>query len=695
MKDPIRLVGPDKTTTVFRLDKQHVWLDQLCGVPCAPATADAAGAEGGLTELATSLGRFMDDDLTVTGATADDGKARMVWQIAGGELVWESTWTVCSRTGVVSRSDVLHNASGRPVTLFRCQARFVFPPATWEVYAQQSHWCGENQGAWQQLHTGAFRFGCAGGRTTQDGTPYVALREVGAETGLAFHLLPRGNWAIEVRRRSVVNSAACTVLALGIASQDLHLALSPGESFAMPEILIQALPQGQPHLAAPALHAFFQDRFAASARPELSVVYNTWFDQFEVLELPRLRQQLQAAKRLGCEIFVVDAGWYGPEADNWWSQAGDWRERRTAAFGGHMKTFADEVRAAGLGFGLWMEPERFGASVPIRKEHPEWFFPRHAAFARIDLTRPEACEYLKREISRLVEIYELAWMKIDFNFELGHDESGAELSGYYAAWHGLLDEIRARHPGTVFEGCASGGMRFDLNTLAHFDAHFLTDTVHPIDVLRIWQGALLRLPPGAIIKWAVLRSAGRTIPIYTKSLADSPVAIVAPGGALWEPAETVDLDFAVTVALPGIFGLSGDLASLPDAAIERLAGHVAFYKCWRRMIRASAAHLLTPPGKKEDRQGWAAIQLAYPETGDHLVFVYRLDDGSCTKTLHLRDLDANATYRVVLHPEVGGPAQEHSGVSLMDEGLRVELPQRNRAAVYVVTRRIDSEATAS
>ena len=171
-------------------------------------------------------------------------------------------------------------------------------------------------------------------------------------------------------------------------------------------------------------------------------------------------------------------------------------------------------------------------------------------------------------------------------------------------------------------------MRFDLNTLTHFDAHFLTDTVHPVDVLRIWQGALLRLPPGGIIKWAVLRSVGRTMPTYTKSLADSPVTVAAPGGALWEPSETVDLDFAAAVALPGMFGLGGDLAGLPEEAMERLAGHVAFFKQWRTTIRQSFAHLLTPPCAKEDRRGWAAVQLEHLGTGDHLVFVYRLDDGS-------------------------------------------------------------------
>ena len=93
------------------------------------------------------------------------------------------------------------------------------------------------------------------------------------------------------------------------------------------------------------------------------------------------------------------------------------------------EAFADEVRSAGLGFGLWMEPERFGPGVPIRKEHPEWFFPREATFARIDLTRPDAREYLKREICRLVETYQLAWMKIDFKFELGRDAVGGRTVG--------------------------------------------------------------------------------------------------------------------------------------------------------------------------------------------------------------------------------------------------------------------------
>ena len=131
--------------------------------------------------------------------------------------------------------------------------------------------------------------------------------------------------------------------------------------------MIQSLPGGEPAAAAPRLHRWLQKRLFASQRPEMPVVYNTWFDQFEVLDVPRLRQQLQAAKEVGCEVFVIDAGWYGPQAGDWFAQAGDWREKTDGAFRGAMAAFADEVRAAGLGFGLWMEPERFGPDVPIRR----------------------------------------------------------------------------------------------------------------------------------------------------------------------------------------------------------------------------------------------------------------------------------------------------------------------------------------
>jgi alpha-galactosidase len=682
----IQYFGPDRETTLFIEKDARIWLWQLCGLTCGSDGNDAGPAyTRGPAIVQSASDRFEDDEFSVVERDFQTETARIVWATVGGELRLDSDWSFCPSTGVVSRKDRLTNAGSAAVKILRFQSRFAFSPGRYEVYAQDSRWCNENQGAWMALHAGSLQFGCVQGRTTQGGTPYLCLREVGAGRGLAFHLLPCGNWSIAATARAVMDGYPFAVVDLGLADDELRLELPPGASVEGPEILIQSLPGGAPAAAAPRLHRWLLERRFAEQRPEIPLIYNTWFDQFEVLEVPRLRRQLQAAKEIGCEVFVVDAGWYGPQAGDWFSQAGDWREKTDGAFHGAMAAFADEVRAAGLGFGLWMEPERFGPNVPIRREHSEWFLPRDAAFARINLTNAAAYAHLRAEISRLVETYRLAWMKIDFNFELGLDRSGGELSGYYRAWYRLLDEIRREHPQTIFEGCASGGMRLELASLSHFDAQFLSDTVNPLDVLRIWQNALLRLPPGNLIKWAVVRSAGRTIPRYTKSLADSPVAIVTPCGALWEPAETTAVDFAAMAAMPGVFGLSGDLAGLPDETRSRLGEHVAFWKQWRQVIRRSAAYLLTPPEPKAKRDGWIAVQISDTESGTSLLFAYRLNDGSAVRRFALRGLDSATTYELAYHAPPSESPRSALGADLMSDGVEITLPSRYQAAVIVLT----------
>lgn len=678
-------VGPSGDVTTFAEDAGRIWLQRICGIDCIGDGQECPIETRGPAILVTSLGRFEGDAFQLVEQEFPSGAARLVWQVAQGVLRLESLWTFCRETGVVSRKDRLINAGSNNVTIFRVQSRFAFASGRYEVYAQQSRWCCENQGRWLDLHAGGIRFGCTQGRTTQGGTPYLCLREIDAKRGLAFHVVPCGNWAIEAIARPNFSGAdlhPLAVIQLGLADADLHRELSPGEAIACPEVLVQALPSGEPSDAAPQLHRWLLGRRFASQRPEMPVVFNTWFDQFEVLELPRLREQLQAAKEVGCEVFVIDAGWYGPQAGDWFVQAGDWREKLDGAFFGKMAAFADEVRAAGLGFGLWMEPERFGPNVPIVKEHLEWFRTGQPPFLRIDLENPAAYAYLRGEILRLVETYRLAWMKIDFNFELGFDGTGAELSGYYEAWYRLLDEVRRKHPETVFEGCASGAMRLDIGCLEHVDGHFLTDTVNPTDVVRIGQGALLRLTPGQLTRWAVVRSIGRTIPRYTKSLADSPISIVTPCAAVWDPSETVELDFVMAATMPGVFGLGGDLAGLTTEAKARVREHVAFFRQHRAMVRRSVAHLLTPPRPKADREGWAALQLGDIESGSALLFVYRLNDGAAAKRFRLKGLDAGASYRLTRYLPSASESATVVGVELMADGVEVVLPGRYQAAIF-------------
>lgn len=683
----ITLAATPGAETQFGRGDGLLRLTRLCGVATAERVDNTGTARvQGVAVVNADGRRYEGRDLVLEGLDESPHAVLSRWRVGATPLRLDVCWRACPDTGIVSRRDNLINTGDSPVTVTRCLARAGFPSGRYECYSQLSYWSKENQGAWQPLHAGIV-LRHLWGRTTEGHTPYLALRACGADQGVVFHVLPCGNWTIRVSPVAAGGDPPCAAVELGLADENLYRVLRPGERLELPEILFQPLPQGEPHLAAPALHRYLLTHHLAGAKPEAPVVYNTWFDQFEILDVPRLRRQLAAAKQVGCEVFVIDAGWYGTGETGWYSRVGDWQERTDAAFCGRMRDFAQEVRAAGLSFGLWMEPERFGPRVPIRAEHPEWFIPV-GDMARIDLTQPQAQAWMRSEIGRLVETYELAWMKIDFNFALEADASGGELLDYTAAWYGLLDEIRKAYPGTFFEGCSSGAMRGDLAMLCHVDHHFLSDSVDPTDMLRLSQGAWLRLPPGRLGRWTVVRSAGRILP-HGKAAAEAAEAILACGGASWEAGGLVDLGFALLVGMPGMMGLSGDLASLGESSRARIAEGVAFFKRWRRFITGAVAHLLTPPEPLTARQGWIGAQFQTPGDDTSLVFVYRLGSTGAAPQLQLRDLQPEARYTVERGPAGKAAATPLSGRTLMTEGLPVAGPIGNAghgAEVFVVRR---------
>jgi alpha-galactosidase len=668
--------------TVYARSDDRFWLVRLCQLTVGREGLDGGpGPAQGVAVLTVDGQRYEAGQLALDHVDEAPGCVACRWRVGRTAVRLTTRWSGDPATAVVSRNDTLTNTGDTPVIISRCLARLALPPGRYECYSQLSRWCHENQGEWQRLHTG-LRLSHLSGRTTEGATPYLGIRSAGTGQGLACHLLPCGNWTIRVAPVAEGGEWPFAVVELGLADENLYRRLEPGQSLALPSLLFQALPEGEVHLAAPALHRWLLTHPLRAAKPEAPVVFNSWFDQFEILDVPRLRRQLAAAQEIGCEVLAIDAGWYGAGGPDWGAQTGDWREKTEAAFAGHMGEFAAEVRAAGLGFGLWMEPERFGPQAPIRAEHPEWFVPV-GGNARLDLTQSPARAWLRAEIGRLVDTYRLAWMKIDFNFALDADASGAELSDYMALWYGVLDEVRAAYPNTFFEGCSSGAMRADLETLRHVDGHFLSDSVNPTDMLRITQGAWLRLPPGRLTRWTVVRAVAQAVPEYRRTVADSPPLVLVPGGAVWSPVESTGLDLALLAAAPGMLGFSGDLAGLPPEYRAQMAATVARFKQWRQLITRAVGHLLTSPLPLEAREGWVGFQLQDLAGDRSLVFVYRLGAAGSLSALPLRGLVPAQAYTLCWWGQEGTASDRRDGDSLMRDGLPLR-PGSDRAAVCAV-----------
>ena len=670
MTNTINFSNKFNHTTIFTHVEAEIWLTRLWGMKCGLNGLDTGPLNTrGFCVLETAERRYEGKDFELQDFRHEADRLDLGWKVGDSGLLWHSHWQAELETGIWSRRDRLENGSEVGVELRRCMARFSFSPGRYEVYTQASAWARENQGGWNHFLGGRLGLGSRSGRTTQIANPYLFLREFGGDHGIAFHVLPGGNWAIYIDQTNTDRDelSPFNVVELGLSDRILRMKLGPGDRLALPEILIQDVPSGQPEAGSATLHYYLLTKRLRNQKMP-PVVYNTWFDHFDSLKVDRLRAQLAGAQKIGCEIFVVDAGWYGAGEGNWHRQVGDWREKPDEAFHGKMKEFAEEVRDRGLRFGLWVEPERNSPDAPVVRAHPEWFRAGLAGFFYPDFSQPAVYDHILTELSSLIETYQLAWMKVDFNFELGDQDD--EFYGYFERWYQLLDELRAKYPNTFLEGCASGGMRLDLNTLSHFDGYFLSDTVHPVDVLRITQGALLRLPPGRMTKWAVLRSQNNEV--------------FTPGGASWEHAVPVDVDFICRVALAGMFGLSGDLISLSNETLARLAVHIRFYKEWRPFIHNSVCHLLTPVRVLDDDSGWIGFQLQNPsQPGTSLLFVYRLLDEARSKSFQLMNVEKNQTYTVT---NVDAPYFSPSlpGHELHLSGLTVDLPHPNSAAIRII-----------
>ena len=188
-------------------------------------------------------------------------------------------------------------------------------------------------------------------------------------------------------------------------------------------------------------------------------------------EGPHLRAIAPLAKR-GVEVFWSDMDpqqWYpGGFPDG----TGTW-EVDKAKYPNGLKPLGDLIKANGMQYLLWFEPERVHADTRIDKEHPEYLMKHENDVQRLfHLDIPEARKWLTDYIDITISAAQLGWLRWDFNIQpLSYwrandtpDRQGITEIRYIEGLYAMWDDLQKTASGLVIDNCASGGRRIDLET---------------------------------------------------------------------------------------------------------------------------------------------------------------------------------------------------------------------------------------
>jgi alpha-galactosidase len=305
----------------------------------------------------------------------------------------------------------------------------------------------------------------------------------------------------------------------------------------------------------------------SSPRP---VIMNTWEAVYFDHDLPKLRDLADLAAEVGAERFVLDDGWFRRRRDDH-AGLGDWYVDEDVWPEG-LHPLVDHVRARGMQFGLWVEPEMINMDSDLARAHPEWIMatggrmpPEWRHQQVLDLTHREAYTYVLDRLDRIIDEYAIDYLKWDHNRDLvdaGHSPNGEPaVHRQTHTVYRLMDELLLRHPGLEIESCSSGGARVDLGILERADRVWGSDCIDALERQSIQRWTQLLIPPeliGAHVGSGHAHTTGRRH----------------------------DLGFRAGTALFGHFGMEWDLTEASAAERRELARWIALYKRFRGLLHS-------------------------------------------------------------------------------------------------------------
>ena len=530
--------------------------------------------------------------------------------------------------------------------------------------------------------------------------PMLVLHDAAHSEGLIFALRWSANYRITARSlgdRSVGVEAGVRMFAtpeldpLTAVQAAPGFYFRPGETITGPWLLLGVFDGGMEAGSQTLKNYLMADRPREPtwASRVLPIAWNSWFAYGTGVEYDTMLAEARAARALGLEAFYVDYGWSAAQ--------GDWTPHPQRFPGNTLRQLADQVKAMGMRWGLWVA---FGVADPdsqLARQHPE-LIARQPEPARrgIDGSLPlclhAASGWLSKELPRIVTDYRLDWLKFDqpmvaacTDESHGHDTTvRGSLQANNQAFYDLLRNLRDRFPELFVESTFDGAGYLDYGVFARSHTAWLDDSAGDVSVpLSVTQqsfyGATLAFPARFLTLW----------------LARGPVG---PGVAGRDMTPD-DLAYQGYSTMGGGWGLSLRLNDLDVDQREVVQTLVEDYQRFREIIPGATVYHLQPPlavppvgtvGRQPVSgpvvQDWFALQYHHPDLGRGAVLVARNGGGPEVVTLKLRGLAPQRAHDLTWSsgaPEGGRRVAQDTGDTLAQNGVAISLPPFSAGLLWV------------
>ncbi|KAF5002411.1 hypothetical protein FGRMN_423 [Fusarium graminum] len=569
------------------------------------------------------------------------------------------TYSIFPKYDAIVRSVNITNKGNSTINLRKA--------SSWSIDLQQENldlieikgdWAREGMRVRRKVDFGTQGFQSSTGYSSHLHNPFLALvSSTTTETqgeAWGFSLVYTGSFGVEVEK----SSQSITRAILGLNPIDFAWPLKPGQTFTTPEVVSVFSSRGVGGMSRQ-FHRLYRkhlikSKFAEETRPAL---LNSWEGlAFDINETSIYKIAKQSAD-LGIKLFVMDDGWFGNKHPRTIDTAGlgDWQPNLSRFPGGLTPLVEDvtELKVANssekLKFGIWVEPEMVNPESDLYSKHPDWVihsgsYPRTQIRQQLvlNLALPEVQEFVIDFVSKILRESPISYVKWDNNRGI-HETPDSTLNyKYMLGLYHVFEVLTSRFPDVLWEGCASGGGRFDPGVLQWFPQIWTSDDTDAVERIAIQFGTSLVYPPSAMGAHLSHVPNGNTQRITSVKFRGH---VAMMGGSFGVELDPSDLEPEERDQIPGLIALS--------ETINPIVITGDFYRlALPEETRYPAGQFVSEDGKKV---GLFAFQT-------------RATINNSWPWFRLQGLDASAKYLVDKNQTISGSTLMNLGIQLSFQG---------------------------